>query len=1098
MQKMTRLSLSLLGPFQVTLDGKPITDFTTDKARALLAYLTVEADRPHRREVLAGLLWPDESERKARQNLRQALSHLRQAISDEDEATPFLLISRQTIQFNLDSDHWLDVAAFTALTETCEQHRHRRLENCLPCLRRLERMIELHRGDFLEQFFLSDSSAFEEWALLKREWLRRQTVEALSHLAGYYERRGDYGRARHFAWRQVTLEPWREEAHRQLMRLLALDGQRSAALIQYETCRRVLAEELSIEPTVETTALYEQIRDVEAQRHEEEGSFPSLQLGLSTSPPSRLPLPPSPFVGRRRELAELAERLADPDCRLVTITGPGGIGKTRLALQVAAEQNGAFAHGVYFVPLASISSGDLIIPTVANALGFSFYSSTDIQTQLLNYLRGKELMLVLDNLEHILERSDLLTPILYHAPDVVLLITSRARLNLREEWVYQVEGLTYPADDTISPTREELEDYSAVQLFLQSARQGQRQFALSEIDASHVARICQMMEGMPLGVELAAAWVQGLSCQAIAEEIERSIDSLTTRLRNVPERHRSLRAVCDHSWNLLSEHERTVFCKLSIFRGGFLAAAASAVAGASPSILLALLDKSFLRRTPAGRYQIHEVLRQYAAEKLAQYPKEQREITTQHSAYYANWIHQQMEALKGPIQRETLKSIGNEVDNVRLAWQWALTQIKDGTDETAALHILRQSAESLYLFYTTRDWYHEGEEAFGRAASVLEDSLARDYSADKELLLGKLWAYQGKCCEFTAHSDQAQGLFEKSLNTFRRLDARIESALPLQGLGYMAHIKGEYARAESYFKESIAISRESGDTWSIATILNRLCLVARRRGEFSTARQYAQESLALRREMGDQRGIISCLNNLGLVYCDLGEYAQAKRVLEEALQICQYLDYQIGIGNAATGLCQATFRLGESETAERYGEQSLDIYRDIGDYWGVAIAYNNLGRMAAELKDYAKAKRLYQQGITIYRQIGIKSGLSNTLGNLGEACYRLGEHTEALQYLHEALQIAHEIGATPAMLKNIVELAPLLAQEGQITLSLELLAFCIYQSAIAEDVRERAAIQFAELAADLDIKEIATAHVQSQRHELDAIVTKILSATPEK
>jgi predicted ATPase/DNA-binding SARP family transcriptional activator/Tfp pilus assembly protein PilF len=1076
---MTLLTISLLGPLQITLDGEPITDFATDKARALLAYLIAEADHPHRRDTLAGLLWPDRPQRKARHNLRQTISYLRQAIRDRDDDSDggaFLLVSRQTVQFNPDCTYWLDVETFAALIEACKGHRHRRLETCLPCVQRLEQMADLYHGDFLAHFSLSDSSLFEEWALLKREWLHREAVEALYHLANYYERRGDYERARHYAWRQVELEPWREEAHRQLMRLLALDGQRSTALAQYETCRRVLAGELGVGPTAETVTLYERIQAGE--------DF------TPSAPLYNLPPAPTPFVGREEELAELAELLANPDCRLVTLLGAGGIGKTRLALQVAADQVGAFAHGVYFVPLASVSSPEFILPTMANVLNLSFDGKQDPEEQLLNYLRQKEMLLVLDNLEHILEGSALLAKVLWHAPGVVLLATSRERVNLREERVYEIEGLTYPKDQAA----EEIESYSAVELFAQAARRIQRKFTLVEQVRPSVIRICQMVEGMPLGVELAAAWVPVRSCEEIAGEIERNLDILSTSLRNVPKRHRSLRAAFDHSWNLLSEQEREVFRKLSVFCGGFQAAAAEKVAGAPLPVLSALVDKSLLRRGPSGRYQIHELLRQYAAGKLQESPQERGSVQALHSGHYAAFLQQREDALKGEKQREALEEINTEIDNVRAGWQWAITQIENRQNEALAMAVMRQSLESLYLFYATRDWYQEGEAAFGRVATVLDgpDKLSHIPAREKELLLGELLARQGKCCEFTEHSDKAQQLFERSLAIFDRLGAWRETVLPLYGLGYVAHIKGEYVQAKQYSQRSLATYKEIEDPWGMANVLSNLCLVARRQGAFSEAKQHSQQSLALRRKIGDQRGIASSLSNLGLICCDLGEYAEAKKVLLEALQICRQLDYNIEIAHALTGLCQAAFRLGETDAAKQFGQESLAVFRDIGDRWGMAIAYNNLGHIAMELGDYAEAKHLYQEGIAIYQQTGIKSGLANTLGNLGQVCYKLGEYAEARPYLHEALRIAQEIGAIPIALESLSRLAPLLAQEGETKQSLELLAFTMHQPAILQATKENAEVLFSELAADLPPEDVAAAEARGQTREFDAVVAKVL------
>jgi len=357
---MNRLTISLLGPFRATLDGKPATQFEADTARALLAYLVVHTETPQRRETLAGLLWPEQPESEALANLRQALKRLRSAIGDRDADPPFLHVSRKSIQFNPDSDYGLDVAAFGEAMAASQEHRHRRLEACRSCMRRLAEAVEVYRGDFLAGFSLR-SAPFEEWMVVQRERLHRQALDALAHLAAYHERRGEWEGAGRYARRQVELEPWRESAQRGLMRALALSGERGAALAQYEVCCRVLEEELGVEPEEETTALYERVR---------EGS--ELEA-LSPLPPCNLRTYLTPFVGREAVLAEIEERLGDPDCRLLSLVGPGGSGKTRLAVEAGAAQAAAFEHGVFFVRLAPLGSVEAIVPTVAQALGFSFY-----------------------------------------------------------------------------------------------------------------------------------------------------------------------------------------------------------------------------------------------------------------------------------------------------------------------------------------------------------------------------------------------------------------------------------------------------------------------------------------------------------------------------------------------------------------------------------------------------------------------------------------------------------------------------------------------------------------------------------------------------
>jgi DNA-binding SARP family transcriptional activator/predicted ATPase len=608
---MPRLALYLLGPPRVELDGEEI-HIARRKAVALLAYLAVTGGS-HSRDSLATLLWPEYDQSGARADLRRTLSVLNRTLGSE-----WLTADRETAGLNPGAKLWLDVDQFRSLLAAWQDHGHPEVDACPKCLGALAEAVDLYQGDFLAGFTLRDSAPFDEFQFFQTESLRRELASALERLVWGHAAGGEYEPVIGYARRWLALDPLHEPAHRCLMELYAQAGQRAAALRQYQECARILEEELGLSPSEQTTALYEQIRTRPAGR-----GVPSAR------PRHNLPAQSTPFVGREDELAEIAARLSNPECRLLTLVGPGGSGKTRLALEAAARQiqaplrrlpgaprmeplaagKGApgtgptpepsqrfpFEDGAFFVSLAPLRSVESIVPTVARAVGFSFYGAeVEARQQLLDYLRGKRMLLVLDNFEHLLGGVSLVTQVLESAPEVKILVTSRARLNVQAEHLFAVLGMYYPDRDAVQDAAR----YSAVQLFLDCARRARLGFELTAGNVADVVDICRLVEGMPLGILLAAAWVGMLTPAEIVAEIRESLGFLETDLRDVPRRQRSVRAVFDHSWNLLTPRERSVMQALSVFRGGFTRQAARRVAGATLHELRALVDRSLLQRGP--------------------------------------------------------------------------------------------------------------------------------------------------------------------------------------------------------------------------------------------------------------------------------------------------------------------------------------------------------------------------------------------------------------------------------------------------------------------------------------------------------------------
>jgi predicted ATPase/DNA-binding SARP family transcriptional activator len=996
------LRLALLGGAEVQLDGAPVSGFYSSKAQALLFYLAVAAHPrevpPYTRSGLAGVLWADMPESAARTNLRQVLSNLRRLVG------PHLDVTRQSVAFKRDSPYWLDVEAFQACVADAAD-----TEDVV----QLREAVELYQGGFLAGFYVRDAPRFEEWALAQGERLRTMALHALHALAERYAARGDFDHGTIYARRLLELEPWHEGAHRMLMSLLARGGQRAAALAQYERCRQVLRDELDVEPGAETTALY---RDIQAER-----------VGgraRQSRPRHNLPVQTTPFVGRARELADLSRLLSDPATRLVTILAPGGMGKTRLALAAAKNHLETSQDQVCFVGLTPLTAAEDLVPAIAAAAGYPIrHDERPPQQQLLDYLRPSEMLVVLDNMEQMLEGVDVLNAILQAAEGVKILVTSRQRLQLSGETIFLLDGMAYPDQETA----EDAPAWDSVQLFMQSAQRTRSDFALAADELRYVARICRLVQGMPLAILLAAAWVDVLSPQEIGDEIGNSLDFLATDWRDVPDRQRSLRAVFDHSWGRLDEAERDTFLKLSVFRGGVTRDAAQAVTGAALGTLSALSSKSFLQREANGRYTVHELLRHYAAAEL-QAVGLKGAARDGHCHYYTGFLGQREADLKGQRQVAALDEIEADFENIRAAWRWAVSRKSYGAVGSAL--------ESLFFYCNMRNRYQEILELLRLAREHLAP-VARERPHPVWGRVMSRTPMAGRV--FLEPFDEIRERLETSLRIARENGDQSEVAYCLWRLGVaVVNAQDDISGALAYCEKSLAHYRALDDRYYLAQLLDNtgICYVRAYQPERGT--QLIQQGANLRRKQGDRIGLSHSLDSLGWIAYHDGRYAEAEVHWQEGYQLaCETGERQekafMRMGLAWLRL----FNRGDFAAAQALAEEVQTIALAINSREGKRRAQILFGFLAGLREDYVACRRL--MGHVAYRRSFTYNISWMMMGFCLAAC-GLDEMQTAAQHLRQVLEMSR-LRQWPAVMAQCLPYAALVKTDaGDPERAVELLA----------------------------------------------------------
>jgi predicted ATPase/ribosomal protein S18 acetylase RimI-like enzyme len=807
----------------------------------------------------------------------------------------------------------------------------------------------------------------------------------------------------------------------------------------------------------------------------------------------------TPFIGRNEEVALLVEQLRDPACRLLTLVGPGGIGKTRLAVEVAQRlvdrqpKTSDFPDGIVFVALAAVDSINEAVAAIAAAVGCHFQGQEAAQQQLLDFLRPRQMLIVLDNVEQLLDGAGLLSVLLAAAPGLRLLVTTREALNLQEAWFHPLAGLAFPQG--AAERDQPVATYDAVQLFVQSARRARSDFTLVE-DEENVVRICRLVGGMPLALELAAAWLHLLPAAKIAHEIERGIDLLTARHHNLPARHRSLRAVLEQTWAMLSPAEAAVARRLAPFQGGFEQEAAEEVAGATLLTLAGLVEKSLLRATPTGRYQMHELLRQFAAEQLAADPAELSATRTRHAAYFLAYLTGREPLLMGKEQSLALTEIGTEIANILAGWQQAVAHLD--------LAALDPAVDALYRYYWIYGRAQEGAELLAQAAAQLDAVDEHPDLPQLDRVRSKLDLRQGMFYYFLGDYEAATNHLTAAQQRAQALDRKLEVAMALNMLGVIAGIQGRHHLARQQLEGSLALFRTVGHRDGVADTLHELAQLCSHTGDFARGKVLAAESLSISRQLERPDWIASALDALGRATFSLGDYDAATAYYQESLATFEQSGHQLGKALALGGLALVAWAQGRLDDASYAAEQSLTICRAVNHRLHVATRLSILAVIAHEQGKVGEARRWGQEGLEIIQTVGSPVFRAYNLALLATVAAESQYLPARRRDLIELVRSAAEADLLPSLTMALYHLARLLVQESELSelpitgcvqrvaQACELLAVVQAHSSCWRVFRDRAAQLEQDLLASLSATEAAT--VLSHRpRSLGDIVKEILA-----
>jgi predicted ATPase len=892
--------LQALGGLSLEPLGVRNTAFTRPKPLLLLAYLALEGTQ--QRNHLAELFWQEGNRMKS---LSMALTLLRQGAGDVID------VDAKQVKSSVASD----VRELLGALDKSDW----------------EGAANLYAGAFLEGVVLEDwSSELEEWVYQTREYLAERVQYALLQLAEDAAKRQDFQTASHFAERAYKLPGLAGTEVVNLKRLYTLLCAGNS-LLAPEVRKEAESYDLALQLTSEEARAF---------------------FKPETKPATTLPMRGTSFIGRDVELTELATLLNKPNVSLLTLLGTAGVGKTRLALQLALEQQklAAFKDGVYFVPLESLEDSSLIAATLLGHLSLTQQGKTEPIEQLVNFFADKSVLLVLDNFEHLTAGAMVLSLLLSNCQNLKLLITSRETLRLEEEHVFALEGLSFPKT---SSNEALLSD--AVQLFKERAQQVKPQFELDE-QLADVIRICQLVEGLPLGIELAASWVKFLSGVEIAREIQGNLEILTSQTTNIPERHRSLKAAFDYSWKRLTQKEQRVLQKLSTFRGGFRREAASEVTGATIPTLASLVDKSLVRALPTGRYDFHPLVQHFVYEKFVE-SDDKLEAQKNHARYFSQLLQSKKNVIPRARQNEVTDSLAEELSNLEVMWHYLCNH--QLVDELANL------ATAMFLLHYNMGRLAEGAKLSAKARAALDKT-----NPEHAFALGSLCVREAGYLKYLALFRESVRIAEEGLTYLQysnHSDTWVKMITGFNEAGVSSYHLGQFQQAMRYYQQAIELARTHHDLRSVSVFENNLANLLWHLGENEKARDILTNLIQHYNKLGDWERVISASISLASIEGSLGKYETARTLLEKAQRIyeAQHLRSVPILCELVSGLGVVDGCLGNMEKAVHYHERALILAKETGSPLYESSALLDVAHTFIELKEFAKAKEHLKRSIAI-------------------------------------------------------------------------------------------------------------------------------------